>query len=95
MPFTGDSSDDSSDGEDCPNHSHASQSQPATRATSSSEDTSISGGSNSSPLKTCSLLPSKNRGKLKIQPKWMMLLYKGRKWLNLFVETDFCDEQTG
>lgn len=64
MPFTGDSSDDSSDGEDCPNHSHASQSQPATRATSSSEDTSISGGSNSSPLKTCSLLPSKNRGKI-------------------------------
>ncbi|KAL0266885.1 UNVERIFIED_CONTAM: hypothetical protein PYX00_009315 [Menopon gallinae] len=61
VPFTGDSSDDSSDGEECPNHSHASQSQPATRATSSSEDTSISGGSNSSPLKTCSLLPSKNR----------------------------------
>ncbi|EEB20222.1 conserved hypothetical protein [Pediculus humanus corporis] len=62
IPFTGDSSDDSSDGEDCPNHSHASQGQPATRATSSSEDTSLSGGSNSSPLKTCSLLPSKTRG---------------------------------
>ncbi|KAK6621022.1 hypothetical protein RUM43_011325 [Polyplax serrata] len=61
IPFTGDSSDDSSDGEDCPNHSHASQSQPATRGTSSSEDTSLSGGSNSSPLKTCSLLPSKAR----------------------------------
>lgn len=53
IPFTGDSSDDSSDGEE---HSQANN----TRG-SSSEDTSVSGGSNSM-LKTCSLSPTKNRG---------------------------------
>lgn len=57
IPFSGDSSDDSSDGEE---HSQVNNTRVGSNC-SSSEDTSVSGGSNSM-MKTCSLSPSKNRG---------------------------------
>lgn len=58
MPFSGDSSDDSSDGEE---HSQVNNTRAGSNC-SSSEDTSVSGGSNSM-MKTFSLSPTKNRGR--------------------------------